>query len=42
MFGQVVEGQEVADAISEVPTNQSRPIEEVSIVKVTVVRGEGE
>ena len=42
IFGQVVEGQEVADAISEVPTNQSRPIEEVSIVKVTVVRGEGE
>jgi peptidyl-prolyl cis-trans isomerase A (cyclophilin A) len=42
IFGQVVEGQEVADAISEVPANQSRPIEEVSIVKVTVVRGEGE
>lgn len=42
IFGQVVEGQEVADAISEVPANQSRPIEEVSIIKVTVVRGEGE
>lgn len=42
IFGQVVEGQEVADAISEVSTNQSRPVEEVSIIKMTVVRGEGE
>ncbi len=42
IFGQVVEGQEVADAISEVPADQSRPREEVSIIKVTVVRGEGE
>ena len=42
IFGQVVEGQDVADAISMVPANQSRPIEEVSITKVIVVRGEGE
>ena len=42
IFGQVVEGQEVADAISEVPANQSKPREEVSITRVTVVRGEGE
>ncbi len=42
IFGQVVEGQEVADAISEVPANQSRPREEVSIINVTVVRGGGE
>ena len=42
IFGQVVEGQDVADAISEVPANQSRPLEEVIITKVTVVRGEGE
>ena len=41
IFGQVVEGQEVADAISEVPANQSRPLEEVIITRVTVVRGEG-
>lgn len=41
IFGQVVEGQEVADAISEVPANQSRPRDDVSITKVTVVRGEG-
>ena len=42
IFGQVVEGQEVADAISEVPAMQSRPRDEVSITRVTVVRGEGE
>ena len=42
IFGQVVEGQEVADAISEVPANQSRPREDVSITRMTVVRGEGE
>ncbi len=42
IFGQVVLGQEVADAISEVPANQSKPREEVSITRVTVVRGEGE
>ena len=41
IFGQVVEGQEVADAISEVPAIQSRPREEVIIIKATVVRGEG-
>jgi len=42
IFGQVVEGQDVADAISEVPAVQSRPNEEVSIIGITVVRGEGE
>ena len=42
IFGQVVEGQEVADAISEVPANQNRPREDVSITRMTVVRGEGE
>ena len=42
IFGQVVEGQEVADAISEVPAMQSKPRDEVSITRVTVVRGEGE
>lgn len=42
IFGQVVEGQDVADAISEVPATQSRPREDISIIKVTVVRGEGE
>ncbi len=42
IFGQVVEGQDVADAISIVPASQSRPRQEVSITSVTVVRGEGE
>ncbi len=39
IFGQVVEGQDVADAISEVPANQSRPREDVSIIRITVERG---
>ncbi len=42
IFGQVVEGQDVADAISEVPAVQARPNEEVSITRVTVVRREVE
>lgn len=36
IFGQVIEGQEVADAISKVPTDQNRPTEPVTIQEVEI------
>lgn len=42
IFGQVVEGQEVAVAISEVSARQSRPNTDVTINRITVIRGERE
>lgn len=38
IFGQVVEGQEVVVAISEVAASQSRPIDDVKIIGVKVIR----
>ena len=38
IFGQVVSGQEVVVAISEVATSQSRPIDDVQIIGVQVIR----
>jgi peptidyl-prolyl cis-trans isomerase A (cyclophilin A) len=36
IFGQVIEGQEVADAISKVSTDQNRPTESVTIQEVEI------
>ena len=42
IFGQVTEGQEIVTAISEVSTVQSRPIDDVEILGIQIVRGSAE
>jgi len=42
IFGQVVEGQDVAVAISEVATANDRPQEEVRIIRARIARGSGD
>ena len=37
IFGEVVEGQDVADIISTVPTDRDRPIESVIIEKIEII-----
>jgi cyclophilin family peptidyl-prolyl cis-trans isomerase len=43
IFGEVVEGEEVVDAVEAAPTGpRDKPVEDVVISKVTIVRGEAE